>query len=97
MNETFARQIGESYVTLDGGRTTCRAHECNLGNLVTDAMLAEQVTYMGDDGWTDVSIALMNSGGIRSSIGHGKFYIKRSLHKECPSFGIMVTQLLLLS
>lgn len=71
VNETFARQIGESYVTLDGGRTTCRAHECNLGNLVTDAMLAEQVTYMGDDGWTDVSIALMNSGGIRSSIGHG--------------------------
>ncbi|PIK37567.1 hypothetical protein BSL78_25594 [Apostichopus japonicus] len=72
VTETFAISIGKTYVTLDGERSSCRSRECNLGNLITDAMLSEQITYLGNRGWTDVSIAMMNSGGIRSSIGHGE-------------------------
>ncbi|XP_046602712.1 apyrase isoform X2 [Neodiprion lecontei] len=47
----------------------CRYGECNVGNLITDAMvdayvgLAENSTY-----WTYAAIACINAGGIRSTI-----------------------------
>ena len=33
--------IGRSFVFLDGNRLSCRMHECNLGNLITDAIVHE--------------------------------------------------------
>ena len=46
---------------LDGDRATCRVEECALGNLITDAILAE----------TGAQIAITNGGGIRASIDEG--------------------------
>lgn len=61
--EALTREvIGESAVYLEGDRKICRLEECNLGNLITDAMRAE----------TGVQVALENGGGIRASIEQGK-------------------------
>lgn len=54
--------IGESTVYLEGDRKVCRVQECNLGNLITDAMRAE----------TGAQVALENGGGIRASIEQGE-------------------------
>lgn len=32
-------EIGRTRVFLDGTRTSCRLGECNLGNVITDAMV----------------------------------------------------------
>lgn len=48
-------------VLLVGDRTICRVQECNLGNLLADAMRAE----------TGAQIAIMNAGGIRANIEPG--------------------------
>jgi 5'-nucleotidase / UDP-sugar diphosphatase len=48
-------------VALVGDRTVCRIEECNLGNVIADAMRAE----------TGAQIAIMNGGGIRAGIEAG--------------------------
>jgi 5'-nucleotidase len=53
-----ATVIGQTDVFLVGDRAFCRAMECTLGNLITDAMRAE----------TGAQIAVMNGGGIRANI-----------------------------
>jgi 5'-nucleotidase len=50
--------IGDTEVFLVGDRAVCRFAECNLGNLIADAMIAE----------TGAQVALQNGGGIRASI-----------------------------
>jgi 5'-nucleotidase len=50
---------------IDGDRTTCRAGECAMGNLVADAMLA-RVAGQG------ARIAIQNGGGLRASIDGGE-------------------------
>jgi 5'-nucleotidase/UDP-sugar diphosphatase len=54
--------IGEAGVFLVGDRTVCRAEECNLGDLIADAMLEN----------TDVDIVIQNGGGIRADIDEGE-------------------------
>ncbi len=49
---------------IDGSRENCRAHECAMGNLVSDAML-DRVKGQG------VEIAIQNGGGLRASIDQG--------------------------
>ena len=56
-----ATAVGESAVFLIGDRAVCRVQECNLGDLITDAMRAE----------TGAQIAITNGGGIRSNIPVG--------------------------
>ncbi len=56
--------VGEAAVDLVGERTVCRFEECNMGNLITDAMLANTE----QDG---TQIAITNGGGIRASIPKG--------------------------
>jgi 5'-nucleotidase / UDP-sugar diphosphatase len=53
--------ISKSALYLEGDRKVCRVEECNLGNLITDAMRAE----------TGAQIAFENGGGIRASIEQG--------------------------
>jgi len=60
--------IGRSMVALEGFRSVCRYGECNLGNLITDGILKMNQRYPDESEWAFVSIALYNSGGIRSSI-----------------------------
>lgn len=54
--------VGEAAVMLDGDRSVCRVEECNLGNLIADAVREE----------TGAQIAYMNGGGIRSDIEAGE-------------------------
>ena len=43
--------------------------ECNLGNVVTDAMVFHYANLSAnEEQWTDASIALQNSGSITTSI-----------------------------
>jgi len=56
-----AEVIGQSDVFLTGDRTVCRVEECNLGNLITDALRAD----------TGAQIAITNGGGIRADIDEG--------------------------
>ncbi|EDW61292.1 protein 5NUC [Drosophila virilis] len=60
--------VGYTKVTLEGGNV-CRLRECNLGNLIADSMVHTRVLEnKGGDYWTDAPIALLQGGGIRSSI-----------------------------
>jgi 5'-nucleotidase/UDP-sugar diphosphatase len=56
--------IGASTGPIDGSRDNCRAKECEMGNLVADAML-DRVKDQG------ISIAFANGGGLRASIDGG--------------------------
>ncbi|NJL95770.1 MAG: multifunctional 2',3'-cyclic-nucleotide 2'-phosphodiesterase/5'-nucleotidase/3'-nucleotidase [Anaerolineae bacterium] len=49
-------------VFLTGDRNICRVEECNLGNVIADAMRWE----------TGAQIAIMNAGGIRADIDEGE-------------------------
>nr|CAD7424036.1 unnamed protein product [Timema monikensis] len=60
--------VGRTKVLLDGDRKNCRLVECNMGNLITDAMIDENVLDYSGSGWTDAPIAIQHGGGIRNSI-----------------------------
>ncbi|XP_017155292.1 protein 5NUC-like [Drosophila miranda] len=61
--------VGHSKVHLEGSKQVCRDRECNMGNMLTDAMVFSRVREeQGGDYWTDAAIAVINGGGIRSSI-----------------------------
>ncbi|MBT5407829.1 MAG: multifunctional 2',3'-cyclic-nucleotide 2'-phosphodiesterase/5'-nucleotidase/3'-nucleotidase [Gammaproteobacteria bacterium] len=62
LKETLVGNISSS---LNGDRAVCRVQECDMGNMITDAMRAAG-TAKG------YSIALANSGGIRASLDSGQ-------------------------
>jgi 5'-nucleotidase/UDP-sugar diphosphatase len=64
LSEIINRVVADAAGSIDGERSRCRVQECEMGNLITDAMLAE-VSSRG------VQIAIQNSGGIRASIDQG--------------------------
>ena len=64
IEELKARNVAEIGAGIDGSREVCRAGECPMGNIVTDAML-DRVTGQG------VTIAITNGGGLRASIPGG--------------------------
>jgi 5'-nucleotidase len=64
IEELKAKEVSEVTAAIDGGRDTCRARECAMGNLIADAMLDRTK----DQG---VTIAIQNGGGIRASIDAG--------------------------
>jgi len=57
-------EIAEIAAPIDGSRESCRAMECEMGNSVTNAMLARI-------GNPDITIALTNGGGLRASLEAG--------------------------
>ncbi|NIZ07898.1 bifunctional UDP-sugar hydrolase/5'-nucleotidase [Pseudooceanicola sp. HF7] len=65
LDEIRNKVIGETAEAIDGERTSCRAMECSMGNLVTDAML-DRVADQG------VTLAITNGGGLRASIDAGE-------------------------
>lgn len=60
-----AKVVAEAGAAIDGARENCRQVECQMGNLVADAMLAR----VADQG---ISIAFENGGGLRASIDAGE-------------------------
>ena len=57
--------VAESTEVIEGDRSVCRAMECQMGNLVTEAML-DRVADQG------VEIAFQNGGGLRATIDAGE-------------------------
>ena len=65
LDEIRNKVVAESAAPIEGNRDVCRVQECEMGNLVADAML-DRVKDQG------IQIAIANSGGIRSSIDAGE-------------------------
>ncbi|PTX57108.1 5'-nucleotidase [Litoreibacter ponti] len=65
LDEIRNKVVAETSAAIEGDRAVCRVEECPMGNLIADAML-ERVKDQG------VTIAIANSGGIRSSIDAGE-------------------------
>ncbi|MBZ9977677.1 bifunctional metallophosphatase/5'-nucleotidase [Mesorhizobium sp. BR-1-1-10] len=58
------KEVAETTDVIDGSRESCRAKECAMGNLVSDAIL-DRVEGQG------VEIVISNGGGLRASIDKG--------------------------
>jgi 5'-nucleotidase / UDP-sugar diphosphatase len=64
IEEAMGVVIGQTTAGIDGSRETCRAQECEMGNLVSDAIL-DRTAEQG------IQIVIQNGGGLRSSIDEG--------------------------
>eukprot|EP00075_Anas_platyrhynchos_P021484 XP_027310737.1 5'-nucleotidase [Anas platyrhynchos] len=64
----YSQEIGKTSVYLNGTSQACRFQECNMGNLLCDAVLYENVRHPDRKSWNHVSMCILNGGGIRSSI-----------------------------
>ena len=64
LEEIRNRVVAYTDEAISGERVSCRTSECELGNLIADAMLAR----VADQG---IQVALQNGGGIRASIDAG--------------------------
>ncbi len=65
LQEIRDKVVAETAAPIEGDRTVCRHRECEMGNLVADAMLAR----VQDQG---IDVAIANSGGLRASIDEGE-------------------------
>jgi 2',3'-cyclic-nucleotide 2'-phosphodiesterase (5'-nucleotidase family) len=72
--------IGTTSVDLVGGNPAARTGETNLGNLITDGMLAKAKTIN-----PNTVIAVQNGGGIRTSVNAGDITMAKVL--EVMPFG----------
>ena len=64
IEELKNKEVSETTAPIDGSRDNCRARECEMGNLVADAIL-DRVKDQG------VTIVFQNGGGMRASIDQG--------------------------
>jgi len=65
LDEIRQKVVGSTSGPVEGSRDICRVRECEMGNLVADALL-DSVKDQGID------IAFQNSGGLRASIDAGE-------------------------
>ncbi|OUS07217.1 multifunctional 2',3'-cyclic-nucleotide 2'-phosphodiesterase/5'-nucleotidase/3'-nucleotidase [Rhodobacterales bacterium 52_120_T64] len=65
LDEIRNKVVASTAAAINGERDSCRAVECEMGNLIADAMVAR----VADQG---VTIAIQNGGGIRASIDAGE-------------------------
>ncbi|XP_063168612.1 5'-nucleotidase [Candoia aspera] len=63
-----SQEIGKTVVYLNGTTQACRFQECNMGNLICDAVVYSNLRHPDDDQWNHVSMCILNGGGIRSPI-----------------------------
>jgi len=66
IDEKLGVKIGSTTITLDGVKDNVRTHETNLGDLIADSMRSA----------TGTDIAIVNGGGIRTSINEGDITLK---------------------
>uniref|UniRef100_A0A8C9AM75 5'-nucleotidase n=1 Tax=Prolemur simus TaxID=1328070 RepID=A0A8C9AM75_PROSS len=62
------QELGKTIVYLDGSTQSCRFKECNMGNLICDAMIYNNLRHADEMFWNHVSMCILNGGGIRSPI-----------------------------
>ena len=65
IEDLMAEVVAEASGPIDGSRESCRSGECEMGNLVADAMLDRT----RDQG---IHVAIQNGGGLRASIDAGE-------------------------
>ena len=65
LEEIRAQVVATASAAIDGDRGSCRSGECQMGNLVAEAML-DRVADQG------IQIAIQNGGGLRASIDEGE-------------------------
>jgi 2',3'-cyclic-nucleotide 2'-phosphodiesterase (5'-nucleotidase family) len=75
-----AQVVGTAAVQLVGGNPAARVAETNLGNFITDGMLAKAKTIN-----PDTVIALQNGGGVRTSVNAGDITLAKVI--EVLPFG----------
>nr|KAF6506922.1 5'-nucleotidase ecto [Rousettus aegyptiacus] len=63
-----SQELGKTIVYLDGSTETCRFKECNMGNLICDATINNNLRHLDETSWNHVSMCILNGGGIRSPI-----------------------------
>ncbi|XP_034436533.1 5'-nucleotidase [Hippoglossus hippoglossus] len=63
-----AQVVGKTLVLLNGEAEECRFRECNLGNLICDAMVDNNIRRPDDVQWNHVSASIFNGGGVRASV-----------------------------
>lgn len=60
--------VAETRVIMNG---TCRLNECNMGNFIADSMVYQRARHHQGAFWTDAAVALVQGGGIRSTLSTG--------------------------
>ncbi|CAN5675974.1 bifunctional UDP-sugar hydrolase/5'-nucleotidase [soil metagenome] len=65
IEEAMNQVVASVGADVDGSRESCRSGECEMGNLVAEAML-DRVADQG------IAIAIQNGGGLRASIAAGE-------------------------
>jgi len=65
IEELKTRRVSDAAAEIDGERENCRYRECQMGNLVADAIL-DRVRDQG------IQIAIQNGGGLRATIDAGE-------------------------
>uniref|UniRef100_A0ACB8GEF3 Uncharacterized protein n=1 Tax=Sphaerodactylus townsendi TaxID=933632 RepID=A0ACB8GEF3_9SAUR len=68
LNEFSSQEIGKTIVYLNGTSEACRLQECNMGNMICDAVVYNNLRHPDDNQWNHVSMCITNGGGIRSPI-----------------------------
>lgn len=68
LSQYSSQFVGRTLVYLNGTFEECRFRECNLGNLICDAMINHNIKYSDEMQWNHVGLCILNSGAIRSSI-----------------------------
>lgn len=58
--------VGQTAVVLDG--ESCGVEECNLGNLIADAINYYYAIHYNGEGWSDAPITIFPAGAIAASI-----------------------------
>uniref|UniRef100_A0AAQ5Z804 5'-nucleotidase n=1 Tax=Amphiprion ocellaris TaxID=80972 RepID=A0AAQ5Z804_AMPOC len=64
-----SQYVGQTLVYLNGTFEECRFRECNLGNLICDAMVIHHnIKDSSELQWNHVGVCMLNSGAIRTAI-----------------------------
>ncbi|XP_071379853.1 5'-nucleotidase-like isoform X2 [Centroberyx affinis] len=90
--------VGQTLVYLNGTFEECRFRECNLGNLVCDAMIHHNIKYPDEVEWNHVGVCMLNSGTIRTAIDerykngiHVEFDLRRPVGERVVAMDLLCT------
>ncbi|KAI0559093.1 5'-Nucleotidase [Gracilaria domingensis] len=73
LDNSIKQTIAVASEPIDGSRESCRSQECQMGNLVCDALLAHAGPQQG------AQVCIQNGGGLRASVDEGEIIIKEVL------------------
>ncbi|XP_077588046.1 5'-nucleotidase [Stigmatopora nigra] len=68
LSQYSKQYVGQTLVYLNGSFEECRFRECNLGNLICDAMVNHNLKDSDELQWNHVASCILNSGAIRTAI-----------------------------